>query len=433
MPNDEGQIKILDSKDTKVRVAVVAVVLCALIFGWFSVRWQLGNMLGVLTASTDRHAEEVAQAAASLAPKDPETNWLLAASKKEIFSSDDVGSTIANYKNIVRLSPFDYRWWIELGRTFEQADKYDEAEKAYLRSVELAPDYTNPRWQLGNFYLRRNRSEEAFVQLKKAAETNPVYRDQVFSLAWDYYDQDKEKLENLVGDKPIVKAGLARFYASKEFAGDALRVWNSLSPEDKQANTPYAKVIAQAFYEKRIYPQALEFYRGLGIEPEAKAENVQNGGFEKPIGELSETFFSWRVVPAEKMEVKLDPNQKRDGNRSLRVSFNGYLTPTLYNISQIVIVEPSAKYVLTFWLKTEKLKSGGNPVLEVHNPVNDSNIASSAPFPTDTTEWQQMKVEFTVPSNAQAVTIRTSRIYCGDVCPIVGTFWYDDFRLERIK
>lgn len=433
MPNDKGQIKVIDSRNLKVRIGIIGAIFCALIFGWFAVRWQLGNMLAILTTSADKNAAEIAQFSVNLAPDDPAANWLLADTKKEIFSPDESSSTINNYKKVVKLSPFDYRWWIELGRAFEQADKNEEAEKAYLRAVELAPDYTNPHWQLGNFYLRRNRSDEAFAELKKAAETNPIYRDQVFSLAWDYYNQDKNKLEQIAGDKPIVRAGLARFYAAKELAGDALRVWNMLSPEKKQENTAYAKVIAQAFYEKRIYPQALEFYRGLGIEPDAKAEIIQNAGFEKPIGEIKDTYFGWRVSPAEKMEVKLDPTQKHEGNRSLRVSFNGYFAPTLYNITQIVIVEPSAKYRLTFWLRTENLKSGGNPTLEIYNAVNDTNIATSAPFPTDTTDWQQIKMEFTAPPDTQSVAIRTSRVFCGEVCPIVGTFWYDDFRLEKTK
>ena len=433
MPNDKGQIKVIDSGNLKVRIAIVGAIFCALIFGWFAVRWQLGNMLAILTTSNDKNAGEIAQFSVNLAPDDPAANLLLADTKKEIFSPDESSSTINNYKKVVRLSPFDYRWWIELGRAFEQADKNGEAEKAYLRAVELAPDYTNPHWQLGNFYLRRNRSDEAFAELKKAAETNPIYRDQVFSLAWDYYNQDKNKLEQIAGDKPIVKAGLARFYAAKELAGDALRVWNTLSPEEKQENTAYAKVIAQAFYEKRIYPQALEFYRGLGIESDAKAETIQNAGFEKPIGETKDTYFGWKISPAEKMEVKLDPTQKHEGNRSLRVSFNGFFAPTLFNITQIVIVEPSAKYRLTFWLRTENLKSGGNPILEIYDAYSDANIATSAPFPTDTTDWQQIKMEFTAPPNTQSAAIRTSRVFCGEVCPIVGTFWYDDFRLEKTK
>jgi hypothetical protein len=42
-------------------------------------------------------------------------------------------------------------------------------------------------------------------------------------------------------------------------------------------------------------------------------------------------------------------------------------------------------------------------------------------------------VEFTAPSNAEAVAIRFDRAYCGDACPIVGTLWVDDFKLEKIS
>lgn len=433
MANDKGQIEVIDSNSLTVRIILVAAVLCALVFGWFAVRWQLGNMLATLTTSADQNADQIAEYAVNLAPGDPEPNWLLAQTKREVFSPDETSSTINSYKNIVKLSPFDFRWWIELGRAFEQADNFNEAEKAYLRAVELAPAYTNPHWQLGNFYLRRNRSDEAFAELKKAAETNPVYRDQVFSLAWDYYNQDTEKLEQIAGDKPLVRAGLARFYAAKERAGDSLRIWNMLSTEEKQANAAYAEVIALAFYEKRIYPQAMEFYRGLGIEPDAKPETIQNAGFEKPIGDNKNTYFGWKIEPTEKMEVKLDATQKHEGNRSLRVSFGGYFAPTLYSIKQIVVVEPSAKYRLTFWLRTENLKSGGNPALEIYNAENDTNIVTSAPFPGGTNDWQQVKMEFTAPADSQAVAIRTIRAFCGEVCPIVGTFWYDDFKLEKIK
>ncbi len=51
----------------------------------------------------------------------------------------------------------------------------------------------------------------------------------------------------------------------------------------------------------------------------------------------------------------------------MRVSFGGYTEAALYNITQYVMVKPATKYRLTFWLRTEDLKSGGTPKLEVNN------------------------------------------------------------------
>jgi len=57
---------------------LVGVVLCALVFAWFSVRWQLGNMLASLTPANQPNADEISQLAQGLAPSDPVPMWLAA-------------------------------------------------------------------------------------------------------------------------------------------------------------------------------------------------------------------------------------------------------------------------------------------------------------------------------------------------------------------
>ena len=430
---DEIQIEILDARKMPVKIGIIAAIILALVFGWFAVSWQLGNMLAELTTANDANAKEIAELAVRLAPPDPLANWLLASTKASTFSSDEISEAAKSFESVARLSPYDYRWWVELGRALEQGEEYDKAEKSYLRAIELAPSYTYPRWQIGNFYLRRNRTEEAFEQLKVAAAADSLYRDQVFSIAWEYYENDTTKLEAIAGDSPRVKAGLARFYAIKRRAEDALRIWNTLSNEEKAGNEGYARVIAQAFYDKRLYRQSQAFVRDLGIEPESREGTIQNGGFELPIGSNGEYYFGWKVFPIEKVDVKLDPTQKREGNRSLRISFAAYAEPTLNAVTHLVTVEPSAKYQLTFWVRTENLKSGGTPALEIYNANDDKNIVTSESFQTGSNEWRQVKLEFVAPANAEAVFLRTTRVYCGDQCPIIGTIWYDDFKLEKIK
>jgi hypothetical protein len=426
------QLKTFDSRKLPVRIGLVVSVILALCFGWLTIRWQLGNMLAQLTSSNDENAKEIARLAVSFAPDDPSSNWLLANSVKDDRSERNAGSE-KKIETVVKLSPSDFRWWIELGRAREQVEDYDGAEKAFVQAANLAPDYTFTRWQLGNFYLRRNRSDEAFDELKKAAEKNNTYRDQVLSIAWDYFNQDTTKLEQIAADSPSIRAGLAKFYASKERAEDSLKIWNTLSEEEKQLNSDAAKVIARALYDKRFYRQAIEFVRQLEIEPDAQPQTIQNSGFEKPIGDNREVYFGWRVAPMEKMEIKLDPTQKYEGSRSLRVTFNGYMNPTLYNIYQFVAIQPAARYRLSFRLRTENLKSGGTPELEVYNANDDKSIATSPSFPVGTNDWQQIKIDFTAPSSAEAIGIRTIRAFCGNECPIVGTFWYDDFKLEKLK
>ncbi len=433
MAKDNVNIEILDSRRLPVRVALAVAVICVVIFGWFAIRWQLGNMLADLTPPNERSAKEIAALAVDFAPSDPMARWLAARVQKDVFTPEAIAAMAVSFENVVRKSPNDYRWWVELGRAREQAEDIASAEKAFLRALEIAPHYTYPHWQAGNFYLRQNRSEEAFAELKKAAESNSVYRDQVFSVAWDYFDKDTARLDQIAGDAPAAKANLARFYASKERAADSLRIWNTLSEEEKQANIVYAKIIAQSFYERKFYWQSLEFTRSIGIAPDLRGETVQNASFEKPLGDVDDTYFSWVILPVEKVEAKRDAAQKHDASPSLRIVFNGYNQPQFFHIFQIVTVKPSANYRLTFWVKTNNLRSGGNPELEIYNANDDKIIAASETFPSGTDDWRQVNLEFSAPANAEAVGIRVVRALCGEQCPIFGTVWLDEFKLERLK
>ena len=429
--SNQTQIKIVDTRRLPVRIGLAAMILFAIVFGWFAVRWQLGNMMAELTLPSDPNAREIAALSKSLAPSDSLTSWLTANTKKGILTGDETENPLNDFKQAARLSPFDYRWWIELGRAYEQAEKAEPAEQAYLKAIEVAPAYTYPRWQLGNFYLRQNRSDEAFAELKTAAQKNPVYRQQVFSLVWDFYEHDTARLEQIAGDSPDVKTGLVQFYATKGRAEDSLRVWNMLSENEKRENRTMGGVVAQALFDKGFLRAAIEFVSQLGIEPKAKPETVQNGDFEDSISYTDHIYFGWKISPAEKMEISLDGAQKREGARSLRVNLNGFSNPQLNNIYQTIVINPGQNYTLSFWLKTENLKSAGTPVLDVVNYKDNKIIATSKPFPIGTNDWQEVKIEFTAPANSEAVYIRTARVFCGDACPLIGAFWYDDFKLVK--
>lgn len=426
------QIKVVSSKNAKVRVLLIFVIVSALLFAWFAVRWQFGNLFATITSPADQNAKEIAKVANELAPADPWARWLKASVEKDIFTPEKIENSVKLYEDVVRLSPNDYRWWIELGRAYEQAEKTQMAESSFQKAIEIAPNYTYPHWQIGNFYLRQNRSDEAFVNLQKAAEKSQSYREQVFSMAWDYFEQNAEKVEQLAGNSADAKKTLVKFYVNKGRSADAVRVWNSLAEDEKQKDPATSKLVAQVLYEKRYYRAAVEFARQLGIDPESKAETVTNGSFEKILTLPEDTYFGWKAAssPADKIDIKTDSGVKKDGARSLRINFTGYQKQDLLNVWQITAVEPKKKYRLSFWLRTENLKSAGTPQLEIVNANDDKMIVSSKPFATGTNDWQEISLEFTAPENCEGIVIRTGRAFCGENCPIVGTIWYDNFVLN---
>lgn len=425
--NKDGSIT-LDTRGIPVRIGLAALTFILLVVVWYAVSWQIGNLIADLANPTDPNAAGVADLATSFSPRDPLTQWLMAT-----LEQDKSVQSVGGFEKTVRLSPSDYRWWIQLGRAYEQADQSSKAEAAFKYAIDLAPNYVLPQWQAGNFYMRLGREADGFAALKKAAERDVVYREQVYSVVWDYYDQDPAKLDELTGKNQEVISGLARFYAVKRIPDKSLEAWNRLTQAERDKNKPLARLIMQAFYDTGFFRTSVKFAAGLDTEKGAGVGRIYNGGFESEILPADQALFSWKMAKVEDMRVQTNSFKKHGGKRSLELSFSGFEKPVIYNVYQTVAVDSGAKYSLSFWYKTENLASKGMPLIEVTNAADGSVISFSNPIPPGTNDWQKMTLEFTVPADAEGVAIRTNREYCGESCLLTGSLLYDDFELLKIK
>ncbi|MFN3330610.1 MAG: hypothetical protein ACK419_06775, partial [Pyrinomonadaceae bacterium] len=232
MDSSDKPVNFIDTKKQLGRVIQLLAIVLAVLFAWLSVKWQLGNMLAENTSPVSPDAEKVAEYAVWLAPDDPLANWVLAASKARSISSNSE-QIVESFKNTVRLSPYDFRWWLELGSALEENDRIEQAEVALNKGVVLAPSYAYPRWRLGNFYLRRGKIESAINEFRQALRHNTIYRQQIFSVLWNYFDQNPEVLIQTVGDDSSAIVDLATFFAARGRPDESLLVWQKLSPEEK--------------------------------------------------------------------------------------------------------------------------------------------------------------------------------------------------------
>ncbi|HQZ97504.1 MAG TPA: hypothetical protein PLP21_14375 [Pyrinomonadaceae bacterium] len=420
-------LKPIDTRSVKVRILLGLGVISLVAAAWFSIRWQLGDMLATLTQETDPNVVEIAEVAARWAPANP------AAFSLKASVADGPAASIADLEDAVRRSPNDHRWRTELGRAYEQDERLAEAAVQLEKAVELAPSYSSARWHLGNFYLRQNQTGKALAELKIAAENSIKYREQVFSLIWDYSNKEAAQIESLAGERPDMRARLAYFFAARGRAEEALWNWNHLTEADKAKNTAIARSIALGLFDQKHFPESLEFARQYGAETEALPETISNGSFEKAIGENADSRFGWQTPRNDpKFDAVPDNRVKRDGNRSLRLTFKGFSKPTFANVLQTVVVEPNRKYRLQFWVRTENLRSAGMPLIEIINSNDEKMIVRSPKVPTGTADWQQIVVEFSSPANCSGISVRTIREFCGEDCPITGILWYDDFALSRL-
>lgn len=409
----------------KTRAIIAIAVLIALVFAWIAISMQFGGLLAENTSPGDPNANDIAALSVSLAPGNPQTHNLAG------MTADDPFTSVEQFEKAVRSAPNDYRWRAGLGRAYEQIDQIEKAEAQLKAAADLAPTYAFPRWHLGNFYLRQGREGEAIAELKKATANHFSFREQVFSLAWDFSNGDPAQVERVAAENAETRAYLSRFLSLRGQGENALRVWNQLDDADKNRFSIVGRWAIQDLYGKGHFPEALEIARQLG-DTNAVPESISNPSFEDPVVDGPQARFSWEIFRGEpRIEITVDNQVRQQGTRSLKISFRGVGRSDLVNIFQTVIVKPDKNYTLRFWIRTEGLRSPVRPLLQIVSANDNAVLGSSEMFPPDSPEWSQVSISFRSGTATNAISIRTSRPSCGEQCTVTGILWYDNFELVQ--
>ena len=439
------QITSIDFGPAWRRALLVVPVIAAAACVWCAARWYLGNELAVWVPAVEGVSRaSLAATAARLAPDDPQTHFTLARLGERSLLPEELPASVARYERAAALSPNDYRLWVDLGRARSAAGDAAGAERALRRAVELAPNYTGPRWHLGNLLLRVGRTEEAFAELRRAGDADPVtYRPQVFNMAWGAFGGDTARMRELAGDSAASRAALADYLVGRGRLDDALALWR----ESGGAKPTEEQIAAGAKLRQKL-ADAKRFHDALAVERVLRAaaasssgaaglpeiERVTNGGFEEAVGPAGRDLFGWQVAPVAGAQVALDAGSPRGGAHSLRVLFESPGTLDFKHVSQLVAVRPSTRYRLEYFVRTDGLKATVTVRTSVADAADPAHtLASSEPLPMGATDgWRQVTIEFTTGPRTEAVTVAVRRDPCAEaVCPIFGRVWYDDFNLQR--
>jgi tetratricopeptide (TPR) repeat protein len=416
------------------RVIAILFLIAAACWSYFALSWYIGNTLAENFSGAENDLE-VAKFGASMAPSDPLTHWRLALVSQTRLPVDQISQAIAEYEKAVSLSPYDYRFWTALGTAYEQAGDAARSEVALKKAVFLAPSYAQPHWYLGNLFLRNGRYDEAFDELRKAAEANHELRPQLFSHLWQIYESDFDSLRKAVGERADTRAAFSLHLVTQRKYEEGLRMWNSLSLAEKRENRSEGEsVISNLIANSRFY-DALAVFNELAPSESSRGEvgRMVDGSFEEITTYGPEMVFGWQVKNVPQMQIGIDPSTAHTGKRSLRLSFQVRSRLESLNASQLVPVSPDTNYEFEFYLKTAELESGATPAIVIINPLDGGALASSEGAPNGDNDWQRVALSFKTPPKVEAVTVRIVRGTCGDtpLCPIFGSLWYDDFSFKR--
>lgn len=408
--------------------------LLAILGSWLVVRWYVGDTVAEYAPTVEQGGIEMARLAARWAPGDPLTHWRLGSLEEKVFSAENMADAVREYQLAVTLSPNDYRYWMELGRALEASGDRESGEKALRRAVDLAPAYSHPRWHFGNLLLREGRMAEAFEQLGHAAEADNEMRPQVFGLGMRVFDSDINEIARVASVSPAARMQFAIYLSTIEKFDDAMQMWATISPADRRGQSELSRDLKTSLLQSKQFRAALNVMRET--DPDAnlpQPEQIMNGGFESSISAPGANSFDWVVNSRTQAQIGID-SRAHNGHGSLRILFRATNTLEKIQLSQTVIVEPGALYRLECYVRTEDLISVNTPILMVQDAVSSTTVVETVPLPSGTNDWQKVTLEFKTNPKHDGITIGFRRAPCADgqICPIFGTVWYDDFSLQRI-
>ncbi len=107
------------------------------------------------------------------------------------LSEGNDAQAITQFKKAVAKNKWDAKNWHGLGLGYFAAGAYPQSEEAFLKAVDLDPEYSQAKMNLGSLYLEMERWDDAVTWLSEAL-ADPEYQQPArarHNLAWAYYNQ----------------------------------------------------------------------------------------------------------------------------------------------------------------------------------------------------------------------------------------------------
>lgn len=331
----------------------------------------------------------------------------------------------------IQLRPRDYFLWMMLGVTRDLNDDQQGAVSALRESIALAPAYAKPHWLLGNLLLRMDQADEAFKELRFAADRDPSLLPNVIDLAWGISHNDAaQTVAAIAPQTDSARMSLAIFLAAHKEGTAAINQFRNV----KSLSLPGADRLMNELIESKFIGEAFEVWTRTHCSA-CKPGSLINGSFEDDI-DIARNGFGWQISPdVPGVTLSVDASEHESGARSLRLDFHGSSNSTIALASQIVIADPATRYRLSFQAKTKSFVSAGAPVLKVIDASGDSaSVLGQSSGLSELDSWRPFTIEFTTGPNTHGVQVLVSRQACAaDPCAAFGTLWLDSFSLAAVQ
>jgi len=158
---------------------------------------------------------------------------------------------------------------------------------------------------------------------------------------------------------------------------------------------------------------------------------LHNGDFSRP---LLKSGFGWRVWRNGKVQGvhwRIDGTGGPEGGAAMHVRFEGTRNIDFHHLSQVVLVRPGTRYLLTGKVRTENLTTDHRPFFEVVGsrckaPAQRTGMLAA------TQPWTVFSLDFDTPEECRAMLVRLRRTRSRSLDNrIDGDLWLTGLRIRE--
>jgi tetratricopeptide (TPR) repeat protein len=242
-----------------------------------------------------------------------------------------------------RLNPLDSRVWIRRGLNAESAGNAKQAEQLLLHAAAI-DRLMEPRWSLMNFYFRNGDTGNFWRWTKATFEISYGDRTPLFELCWRARP-DPAFIAQILPSDYAVQFQFLKFLINKDRLPSAAALAERILPQATPPDTAAYTICADRLLQSGDSAGALQLWKALcrrGLLPYSASESLTNPAFEHEPLNLA---FDWRLPATPGVSTLRIPP-------ALRFTFTGQQPDTCLLLTQILPLEPSRTYRLSFQYRT---------------------------------------------------------------------------------
>src|SRR5258705_1999361 len=338
-------------------------------------------------------------------------------------------NALDNYQAATRLNPHQARYWFDLAAAYQVAGNSDGQRDALEHALQAEPTAPDVAWEAANFFLISGDTDRALRELRVVIENDSSIAPIALQSCWRVRPDVDALLRDVVPHRTDTLIPFLSLLQSKQETESAIKVWNQLvQVQQKFENRylfDYIRYLVQAHRPDAAETAWQQASTVLNLPAYLQNSDnlIVNGNFSL---DVLNGGFDWTYQTQPSVKLQLDPNDFREGQRSLSITFEG---PGISDagIRQLIPVQGATVYDFTAYYKSSAFQGAGGPQIVVRDFYTGQPVFTSDPL-TDADFWKPVHSRFTTPESTALLVVKIERIPPGS--PMRGKLWLDDFQLS---